>query len=97
MKNQIIEPKITTYIGAAVGKPVSNTQQIGWKTTNVNNSYIFTPIPNEVINATITEKIAFKTLIDQKLINKMIIPIPIPTPITIITMATIIIPMIYHI
>lgn len=66
-KNQIIEPKITTYIGAAVGKPVSNTQQIGWKTTNVNNSYIFTPIPNEVINATITEKIAFKTLIDQKI------------------------------
>ena len=66
-KNQVIEPKITTYIGAAVGKPVSNTQQIGWKTTNVNNSYIFTPIPNEVINATITEKIAFKTLIDQKI------------------------------
>lgn len=66
-KNQIIEPTITTYIGAAVGKPVSNTQQIGWKTTNVNNSYIFTPIPNEVINATITEKIAFKTLIDQKI------------------------------
>lgn len=66
-KIQVIEPKITTYIGAAVGKPVSNTQQIGWKTTNVNNSYIFTPIPNEVINATITEKIAFKTLIDQKI------------------------------
>ena len=66
-KNQIIEPKITTYIGAAVGKPVSNTQQIGWKTTNVNNSYIFTPIPNEVINATITERIAFKNLIDEKI------------------------------
>lgn len=66
-QNQIIEPKITTYIGAAVGKPVTNAQQIGWKTTNVNNSYIFTPIPNEVINATITERIAFKNLIDEKI------------------------------
>ncbi|EDK45960.1 hypothetical protein PVL30_004954 [Lodderomyces elongisporus] len=57
-------PKVTTYIGAAVGKPVSKTNvQIGWnKTANINNSYIFTPIPNEIFNGTTTEKIAFKTL-----------------------------------
>ncbi|KAK6201277.1 uncharacterized protein RJT21DRAFT_120324 [Scheffersomyces amazonensis] len=59
--NQITVPKLSTYVGATVGKPGS-TQQIGWKTTTTNNSYIFTPIPNQVINGSITEKIAFKQL-----------------------------------
>ncbi|KAL6451709.1 hypothetical protein SBY92_003015 [Candida maltosa Xu316] len=55
-ENQIISPKVTTYIGAAVGKPVSQVQQIGWKSNIPNNSYIFTPIPNEIVNGTINEK-----------------------------------------
>ncbi|KAK6461562.1 hypothetical protein DFJ63DRAFT_185949 [Scheffersomyces coipomensis] len=65
--NQITVPKLSTYIGAAVGKPAANTQ-IGWKTTTVNNSYIFTPIPNQVVNGSITEKIAFNIL-KEKSVN----------------------------
>lgn len=57
--NRISEPKLSTYIGAAVGKPVSGVQ-LGWK-ANINN-YIFTPIPNEVISSSVTEKIALNNL-----------------------------------
>ncbi|EGW31027.1 uncharacterized protein SPAPADRAFT_62921 [Spathaspora passalidarum NRRL Y-27907] len=59
--NQIVAPKVTTYIGAAVGKPAT-TAQIGWNTNVATNSYIFTPIPNQLINGTTTEKIAFNNL-----------------------------------
>ncbi|KAI5968990.1 hypothetical protein CANMA_001986 [Candida margitis] len=63
-QGQITSPKIITYIGAAVGKSAAKTNvQIGWnKTANVNNSYIFTPIPNEVVDGTNTEKLAYKSL-----------------------------------
>lgn len=63
-KGQITLPQIITYIGAAVGKPATKANvQIGWnKTANVNNSYIFTPIPNEVVDGTNTEKLAYKSL-----------------------------------
>ncbi|CAK9441462.1 uncharacterized protein LODBEIA_P53300 [Lodderomyces beijingensis] len=68
-QGNVSAPKIFTYIGAAVGKPASRSNvQIGWnKTASINNSYIFNPIPNEVINGTRTEKIAFKTLQDATL------------------------------
>ncbi|EMG48018.1 Translation initiation factor eIF3 subunit, putative [Candida maltosa Xu316] len=72
-ENQIISPKVTTYIGAAVGKPVSQVQQIGWKSNIPNNSYIFTPIPNEIVNGTINEKIAFKNLIKNNIEDKYVI------------------------
>lgn len=63
-QGQITSPQIITYIGAAVGKPAAKTNvQIGWnKTVNVNNSYIFTPIPNEVVDGTNTAKLAYKSL-----------------------------------
>jgi translation initiation factor 3 subunit F len=66
---QITAPTISTYIGASIGKPVSSQpQQIGWKTVTPNNSYIFTPIPNKIINATATERLTFNML-QQKSIN----------------------------
>ncbi|KAG5417738.1 hypothetical protein I9W82_005374 [Candida metapsilosis] len=63
-QGQITSPQIITYIGAAVGKPAAKTNvQIGWnKTVNVNNSYIFTPIPNEVVDGTNAAKLAYKSL-----------------------------------
>ncbi|KAG7664372.1 uncharacterized protein J8A68_002113 [[Candida] subhashii] len=67
--SEVKVPEIETYIGGAVGKPSSTGQPIGWKTANVINSYIFTPIPNEVINGSITEKIAFKNLQQQQGLN----------------------------
>ncbi|RLV91714.1 Eukaryotic translation initiation factor 3 subunit F [Spathaspora sp. JA1] len=67
-ENQIIAPKITTYIGAAVGKPTT-TAQIGWNTNVATNSYIFTPIPNQLINGTTSEKIAFKNLQQNVITN----------------------------
>ncbi|KAI5949123.1 hypothetical protein KGF57_004953 [Candida theae] len=67
-QGQITTPKIITYIGAAVGKPASKTNvQIGWNkaASSVNNSYIFTPIPNEVVDGTNTEKLGYKSLQDS--------------------------------
>ncbi|CCG24365.1 hypothetical protein CORT_0F01380 [Candida orthopsilosis Co 90-125] len=65
-QGQITSPKIITYIGAAVGKSSAAAKasvQVGWnKPANVNNSYIFTPIPNEVVDGTNTEKLAYKSL-----------------------------------
>lgn len=49
-------PKLVTYIGAAIGK-LSNPQKIGWKTTTTATSYIFSPVPHQVVLATVTEKI----------------------------------------
>ncbi|ODV78660.1 uncharacterized protein CANTADRAFT_90966 [Suhomyces tanzawaensis NRRL Y-17324] len=66
--NEITAPKFNTYIGAAVGKGPSGVQ-VGWKAPNTTNSYIFTPIPNQVINSTVTEKISFNMLKNQS-INK---------------------------
>lgn len=48
-------PKLVTYIGAAIGKAAS-LQKIGWKTTATTNSYIFSPIPHQVVSSTVTEK-----------------------------------------
>ncbi|KAI5956250.1 hypothetical protein KGF54_000725 [Candida jiufengensis] len=72
-QNEIISPKIITYIGAAVGKSQAKSNvQIGWnKTTNINNSYIFTPIPNEIINGTTTEKIAYNQLLQNSINNNI--------------------------
>ncbi|XBA49792.1 hypothetical protein SBP28_004350 [Candidozyma auris] len=49
--DQISEPQLTTYIGAAIGKP-GQVQRIGWKTTSTTNSYIFSPVPHQVITST---------------------------------------------
>lgn len=62
-------PTISTYIGASIGKPQQpQPQQIGWKTVTNTNSYIFTPIPNKIINSNSTEKLTFN-LLKQKSIN----------------------------
>lgn len=68
---EIVAPKLTTYIGASVGKPtIVNPAAIpGWKTATANNSYIFTPIPNQVISGTTSEKLALNNL-KQQSINK---------------------------
>lgn len=55
-------PTINTYIGAIVGKNQQPVQQIGWKTVTYNNSYIFTPLPNKIINSTSSEKLTFNYL-----------------------------------
>lgn len=56
---QIHMPQLTTYIGAAIGKPV---QKIGWKTTATTNSYIFSPVPHQVVAHTVSEKLALNML-----------------------------------
>lgn len=62
-------PNISTYIGAVIGKAQPpQPQQIGWKTVTTNNSYIFTPIPNKIINSNATEKLTFN-LLKQKSVN----------------------------
>lgn len=67
---QISTPKLSCYLGAAVGKGTSATNvQIGWKTTTINNSYIFTPVPNSVVASLVTEKIALSAL-HHETINK---------------------------
>lgn len=58
---QIHEPKLTTYIGAAIGRP-GNLQKIGWKTTATTNSYIFSPVPHQVVTSTVSEKLALNLL-----------------------------------
>ncbi|CAI5759861.1 unnamed protein product [Candida verbasci] len=69
-QGQIISPKIMTYIGANIGQRSGTTNvSIGWKTTTINNSYIFTPVPNEIINNTISEKIAFNKFTKQNITN----------------------------
>ena len=51
--NKVTSPTFTTYIAASVGKPAIAAQQVGWKQASTpNNSYIFTPIPNEIIGTT---------------------------------------------
>lgn len=62
---QIKTPTITTYIGAAIGKPASGIRT-GWKPVNTVNSYIFTPIPNEIITNTNTEKLTLNLLNNQQ-------------------------------
>lgn len=48
-------PKLTTYIGAAIGKP-AGVQKMGWNTSATTTSYIFLPIPHVVATSTVTEK-----------------------------------------
>ncbi|GEQ72423.1 hypothetical protein JCM33374_g6110 [Metschnikowia sp. JCM 33374] len=54
-------PQLTTYVGAALGKPGS-VQKIGWKTVTTNTSYIFSPIPHSVGSNTISEKLALNKI-----------------------------------
>lgn len=68
--NKITIPKLTTYIGAAVGKPNTNPQRIGWKVQSTINSYIFTPIPNEVVSGTISEKLTLNFINDPNHIRQ---------------------------
>ncbi|QBM91139.1 translation initiation factor 3 subunit F [Metschnikowia aff. pulcherrima] len=55
-------PTLTTYIGAALGKP-GRVQKIGWKTVTTNTLYIFSPIPHTVGASTISEKLALGTIL----------------------------------
>lgn len=67
--NKLEFPELTTYIGAAIGKPGS-TQRVGWKTTTTTNSYVFSPVPHEVVSATVSEKLALNILQDPANANK---------------------------
>lgn len=69
---EITFPKISTYIGAAIGKLSSNTPKIGWNTANTTSSYIFTPVPNKVINSTISEKLVINHLSENQQNNEPI-------------------------
>lgn len=55
--DQVEIPQLTTYIGAAIGKPGS-TQKVGWKTTTTTTLYIFSPVPHTVAASTVSEKLA---------------------------------------
>lgn len=55
--DQIEFPELTTYIGAAIGKPGS-TQRVGWTTTTTATLYIFSPIPHTVSSSTALESLA---------------------------------------
>lgn len=58
--NQVGLPKLTTYIGAAIGKAAS-VQKMGWKTANT-NLYIFSPVPHSVVSSTVSEKLALNKI-----------------------------------
>lgn len=67
--NKLSFPELTTYIGAAIGKPGS-THRVGWKTTTTTSSYVFTPVPHQVITSTVSEKLALNVLQDPSQANK---------------------------
>lgn len=52
--DQIEFPKLTTYIGAAIGKPGS-VQRVGWKTITTSTLYIFSPVPHTLGTSTASE------------------------------------------
>lgn len=58
---QVTVPRLTAYIGAAVGKP-TGAHKVGWKTVGGGSAYIFTPIPHQVVNGTASEKLAVSLL-----------------------------------
>lgn len=60
----VTAPVISTYMGAAVGRPI--TGKAGWKATASNLSYIFTPILHEIVTSSVTEKLALNGLCDDE-------------------------------
>lgn len=65
-ETQIELPKLTTYIGAAIGKQSGNLQKVGWKTTATTNLYIFSPVPHQVSSSIVSEKLALNMLRESK-------------------------------
>lgn len=63
-QQNVTAPSLSTYIGAAIGKPASG--KVGWKTLTSNNSYIFTSIPHEIITSSVTEKLALNQLCETE-------------------------------
>lgn len=59
--DEVSVPQLTTYIGAAIGKPGS-VQRVGWKTTTTSTLYIFTPVPHQVAASTVLEKLALNRI-----------------------------------
>ncbi|EGV61044.1 hypothetical protein PSN45_002067 [Yamadazyma tenuis] len=62
--DQVINPQVSTYIGSTVGK-VATGQKVGWKTQSSVNSYVFHPIPNQIMSGTTTEKLALDSLVEN--------------------------------
>lgn len=58
---QVNFPKLTTYIGAAIGKSTT-VQKMGWKTAESTNLYIFSPVPHTVEASTVSEKLALNRI-----------------------------------
>lgn len=73
-QGKITAPKLTAYIGAAIGKPGS-TQRIGWKTISTTNLYIFSPIPHLAVTSTVTEKLALTRATDTVTASSNIVPL----------------------
>lgn len=67
-KGEIIAPEIKSYLGGSIGK-ISTGNKVGWKTQKMNPSYVFHPIPNEIITATVTEKLSLNNLLHKQLHN----------------------------
>lgn len=68
-EGNIISPEIKSYLGGSIGKK-QELNKVGWKTVVPNNSYVFQPIPNEVITGTVTEKLSLNNLLNNKLSGK---------------------------
>lgn len=68
-QQEIINPQLSTYIGSPVGKNSTTGQKIGWKTQNIVTSYVFQPIPNEIITGTISEKLVLNSLNEDHINN----------------------------
>lgn len=60
-RDELHVPRLTTYIAALVGQ-TSGPRRIGWKVINLSTLYLFTPVPNEVITKSVTEKLALLKL-----------------------------------
>lgn len=62
--NEVTTPEISTYVGAAVGKLGVTSGKVGWNVSS--SSYIFSPVPNEVVSGTASEKLALNALTDSQ-------------------------------
>jgi translation initiation factor 3 subunit F len=66
--NKVKSPTFTTYIAAGVGKPASSAQQVGWKqAASATNSYIFTPVPNEITGTNTINRDSNVSFLNQNL------------------------------
>lgn len=71
-KSELKMPELTTYIGATVGTQQSGQSRIGWKVINTTSLYVFTPIPNQVITKSVTEKLSLNKIRGGQQVNYIV-------------------------